>query len=402
MIRSKEIGHWSLLAPLILNLMFAFSVGNRLIPFIDQEVYLDQARHVAAGKGITTSFSQLEGFVVKDEPTSFWGVGAQLLYAAEIRVLGQNYTLMRICNVLLFGCTLFYTRRIFLMWLPQRSADLATLLIGCSPFFAFFNQLFMTEMPFLLCQQAFVFHLFQTFRIGSPRQALAAGLFAGAGLTVRAVLLPILPLTVVLIWLERTWKAVVAFIAGCLLLAAPYAVRNSLAVHAWFPLGGKGAYNLWFFNADVHDRGLWAEDFGRMPPKPDWSGLNEKQRADLVQGIGRRWILDHPAKFARLALIKGIAFLNPWPKHIRSGIMPVALGAYANFIMLGFAIGLFSLRFSDREHLFVLLLFVMYLGVDMVFMPASRHRMLYDPFLVLVMSLRFAPLFRPTQNPAPC
>jgi hypothetical protein len=39
--------------------------------------------------------------------------------------------------------------------------------------------------------------------------------------------------------------------------------------------------------------------------------------------------------------------------------------------------------------------------VDMVFMPASRHRMLYDPFFVLVMSLLFTRLFLPTQNPAP-
>ena len=128
----------------------------------------------------------------------------------------------------------------------------------------------------------------------------------------------------------------------------------------------------------------------RKTPPPNWAGLNEKERADLVGGIGRKWIADHPDKFLRLALIKGIGFLNPWPKHNRSGALPLVLGAYATLIMAGFAIGVFSLRLSNREHLFVLLLFFMYLGIDMVFMPATRHRMLYDPFFVLVGALPLA------------
>lgn len=378
---------WPIWIPLAVNLVVTISLSGQLVPFIDQDVYLDQARNLAAGKGLISSFDQLNRFVQSNEPTSFWGAGAQIFYAAGITLFGERYTLLRCLNLLLFAATLAYTRALFRLWHSQTVSNWGTFFIGLSPFFAAFNQLFMTEMPFLLCQQGCLYHLLASRRTQRTSHALLAGGWVGGSMVIRAVLVPVLPIFLLFLWLPWRWKLSLAFSATCLLVAGPYMIRNSMLVDSWFPFGGKGAYNLWFFNSDVHNKPFFKEDFLTPPPTPEWRGMNEKQRAALVESIGKHWIVTHPAAFIRLAAIKGISFLNPWPKQMARGPRAIIVGLYASLLLIGFICGAAWIRSTDPEHILILVIFISYLTLDMVFMPASRHRMLVDPLFVMVAGL---------------
>ncbi len=64
--------------------------------------------------------------------------------------------------------------------------------------------------------------------------------------------------------------------------------------------------------------------------------------------------------------------------------MALLLTGYTCLVLMLFFAGLPKIKLQNAEHVILVLLFVLYLGIDMVFMPASRHRMLYDPFFVLI------------------
>ncbi len=371
--------------PLSANLLLTLHLGQRLVSIVDQDVYLDQATNIAHGRGLVTSFDTLKGFTRAWEPTSFWGVGAQTFYAVPIALFGENYLILRLFNLALFAATLFYFRKICLLLCPTLLADMATAAVGLSPFFALFNQFFMTEMPFLFLEIAAIYYLFQSFRDQRTRFSLASGIFAGLSLVTRAVLLPVLPVVFAILWRLKGWKPATVFALGCAIAASPYCVRNSWNSHAIFLFGGKAQYNLWFFNSGAHHKPFFQEDFLNEPPIPDWTKVaTEKNRADLVGKIGIRWIEQNPVKFLRLSLIKGFQFLNPFPKHTDSRALWFILGIYSSVIMLAFVLGLPKLELRNPAHVFLILLFFSYLVTDMFFMPASRHRMLYDPFFVLI------------------
>ena len=99
---------WFLPLALIPHLGLAIFVGNRLLNYPDQDAYLSAANNIVAGRGLQISFDALGGFVRKGEPTSFFGLGEPLLLAVQIGVVGQNYFLLRLGNILLFSLSLFF------------------------------------------------------------------------------------------------------------------------------------------------------------------------------------------------------------------------------------------------------------------------------------------------------
>lgn len=330
------------------------------------------------------SMDALAGFVRKNEPTSYYGAGTPLFLASQIAIFGQRYFFLRIGNILLFAASLFFFRGICRLWMSELWANIATIFMALSPLFIIFNQLFLTEMPFLCCELGTFFFFFRYLRDKYRRDLILSAVFVALSLLVRTNLLLFVPILTFIIVMKSTKLHALIYVAVVFAIVSPYCIRNSINNKAFFPFDGKGALNLWQFNSDVHTGGFWSENFEHAPVMPPLAGLTEKQRADLLMGIGVTWIKDHPVKFLRFALMKGVRFLSPLPQKAENRNLALLLSPYSAAIIVGFFIGLSALNLKDPEHLLIILLFCYTLLIDMVFMSATRHRLLFDPFFILV------------------
>src|SRR5947207_8986822 len=144
--------YWLLPLVLIPHLLVAAHFGGKFIDYPDQGAYLSGAENLLAGNGLSLSFDALGGFVKKGEPTSYYGLGAPLFLAPQIALFGQDYFVLRFGNILLFAFSLLFFRGICLLWMPKRWANAAMIVMSLSPFYIAFNQLFLSEMPFLFCE----------------------------------------------------------------------------------------------------------------------------------------------------------------------------------------------------------------------------------------------------------
>ncbi len=374
------------LIPLVLvpHLLVAAYFGNRFVDYPDQDAYLSAAENILAGQGLSLSFDALGGFVRKGEPTSYYGLGTPLFLAGQIALIGQNYFLLRLVNILLFALSLIFFYGICLLWMPERWSVLATLIMGLSPFYIGFNQLFLSEMPFLFCELGTFFFLFRYLKQNATKDLFLAAVFVGLGLLVRTNLLFFLPVIAIVIGINKRWSAALLYLGVTVLVVAPYCIRNSINNHAFFPFDGKAALNLWQFNSDVHQGNFWSENFEQAPQMPPLDGLTEKERSDLLMNLGLKWIKQHPIGFARFAAMKAVRFFSPLPQKATNLKYAAILTPYAIVILVGFFVGLPTLWSRDPKSILVLLLFVYTLAIEMIFMAATRHRLLYDPFFVLV------------------
>jgi 4-amino-4-deoxy-L-arabinose transferase-like glycosyltransferase len=374
------------LIPLVLvpHLLVAAHFGNRFVDYPDQDAYLSAAENILAGHGLSLSFDALGGFVRKGEPTSYYGLGTPLFLAGQVALLGQNYFLLRLVNILLFALSLLLFYGICLLWMSERLSIFAMLMMGLSPFYIVFNQLFLSEMPFLFCELGTFFFLFRYLKQNATKDLVLAAVFVGVSLLVRTNLLFFLPVIAIVIGINKKWSAALLYLGVTVLVVAPYCIRNSINNHAFFPFDGKAALNLWQFNSDVHRGNFWSENFEQAPQMPPLDGLTEKERSDLLMNLGLKWIEQHPLGFARFAAMKAVRFFSPLPQKATNLKYAAILTPYAMVIVVGFFVGLPTLWSRDPKSILVLLLFVYTLAIEMIFMTATRHRLLYDPFFVLI------------------
>lgn len=382
-LRQAFLSWWPFLA-LVPHLFLAAYLGAKFVSYPDQDAYLNGANNILAGRGLSLSFDSLAGFVKKDEPTSYFGVGTQLFLAVQIKLFGENYFLIRLGNIFLFALSLLFFRGICRFWMSDRAANIAVFVLGVSPFYIAFNQLFLTEMPFIFCELGTFFFLFRYFRNHALKDIILSSIFAACSLLVRTNLLLFLPFIALAIAMKGNWRYALAYIVGITIVVSPYCIRNCLNNQAFFPFDGKAALNLWQFNSDVHKGSFFGETFLQAPEMPPLEGLTEKQRADLLMKIAREWIKENPARFLRFMAMKAVRFLSPLPQMAENRNLALLLTPYALFLLAGFFFGVGHLSWKDPAQVLIVGLFLYTLVIDMVFMSATRHRLLYDPFFLLV------------------
>ena len=376
--------YWLLPLVLIPHLLVAAYFGGKFIDYPDQGAYLSGAENLLAGNGLSLSFDALGGFIRKGEPTSYYGLGAPLVYAAQIALFGRNYFVLRLGSILLFAASLFFFRGICLHWMPERWANVAMVAMGLSPFYIAFNQLFLSEMPFLFCELGAFYFLFNYLKNGEIKHLALSAVFLALSLLVRTNLLLFLPAIAILVAFTSRWSQALLFVGVVVLVVSPYCIRNSINSHAFFPFDGKAALNLWQFNSDVHQGGFWSETFEQAPPMPNLEGLTEKQRSDLLMSLGVKWIKEHPAAFLRLSAMKAVRFFSPVPQKQANLKYAPVLTPYSLVVVCGFLLGLPAFWSREPKSLLILLLFLYTLAIEVVFMTATRHRILFDPFFLLV------------------
>ncbi len=176
----------------------------------------------------------------------------------------------------------------------------------------------------------------------------------------------------------------------------PWWVRNWLVFHTFVPLTTAGGAGLWIGNHPGAS-GNWE------PPLPELRGLSEMVYGPRAAAIARDWIVHHPLDFAKLSLQKflhacGVAVFGltrlkamgpPLGPDIEATLFPFSY--FPHLAMLGG--GAVAAGISRNR---TLLLLIAACGLQLVlfgvwFEFGERHREFVTPFLLLLITMEFAP-----------
>lgn len=237
-------------------------------------------------------------------------------------------------GVLTVGLTAWLTRQ----YVGARAAVWAALLVAIQPALVLFTQYLFIETIYAFAIVTVLALLTQAHATAGRRWPwlLAAGLTIGAGALIRPQLLT-LALPMLLWWFvvrwraTQTWRQPLAAIAlAGLMIAAfvlPWSARNYL-VHGLFTFDTSGTLNLGMDNNTVGYREAQSRIIA--------AGESIRARRDEARRLWRDFVVNHPERFVRKALINA-AFTwrpeRPDPFELREkrpGLHDLALTLYAD------------------------------------------------------------------------
>lgn len=325
-----------------------------LSPELDFKRYYEVATNLVAGHGMTIS-----GAPYVAQPPLY-----PLLLGGWYSLLESNVMTGKALNILLSTLGL-----IFWAWLVVRSRfpawmQLASLLIiSVHPAMVAYVVVLGTEtLSVFLCIILLGAGLLQ----GRARWLLMA-LICGLAILNRPqlIVVPLLVGTVILLFPRlrtRFWRGASVLIIIPFLVVTPWAIRNFLIFDAFVPVSANSGYVLMVNNNSNNNSGAWMP-LSQVPLSDenvmafeDAAGLGQSfflgpdegakfrkwtPQIDKVAGdIGKRWIVDNPGKFARLAWMRMKSTydedsLMMWPFRQGGGLPKVLLQAISlfNFVL---------------------------------------------------------------------
>ena len=275
---------------------------------LDDMLFYDYAAQgLAMGNGFRS-------FLLPLHQTAQWPPGYSLLLAAVYKVLGHDFMLAKLLNVLAGGaaCVLIYlvATKVF----NRRVGLLAALILALFPGSIYFSTLILTESIFaavvaLLLLLVLMWVLER--KDGSPVRAFILGVLFGAAALFRAEA-PVLLLVVLIIWrlAVPNWRAFVRpagfLVAGAVLAVAPWTVRNAITMHKFIPISSGVGHTLLAGQQDDPYNILQA--FPELPIRRKYADLPFPERETKVEDEALRQALDfmlsHPEHEVQLAAEK--------------------------------------------------------------------------------------------------
>jgi 4-amino-4-deoxy-L-arabinose transferase-like glycosyltransferase len=269
--------------------------------FADMQEYHDRAMHL-----LKTGTLFPDAFRVPLYP---------MFIAAVIKVFGPNLVAVRLAQAVLgtgtVGLTYFLARRV----VPPRAALAAAFVVAVYPALLLYS-------AYLMAETLFSFLVVLTLVLWLKRRvwaAMAAGVVLGAATLTRSVGLALIGgIALVQVWRIVIRRDVIdrpaptrlaALLAGLAVAMTPWVARNYAIYDRFLPTDTSSGFNVLIGN--------YPGATGRHPGIPAveavlreyWSGArNDLERSEIGMRAGRAFVLEHPARAARLALLK-IAYL---------------------------------------------------------------------------------------------
>ncbi len=265
--------------------------------FADMQEYHDRAMHL-----LKTGTLFPDAFRVPLYPMFIAGV---------FKVFGPNLLAVRLAQALLgtssVALTYFLARRV----VPSRAALAAAFIVAVYPALLLYS-------AYLMAETLFSFLAVLTLVLWLKRRAwaaVAAGVVLGAAMLTRSVGLALIGGIVI----AEVWRAVMrrdaidraalthlaALFAGVALAMMPWVARNYGIYHRFLPTDTSSGFNVLIGNypgATGRHPGIAAVE-GVM--RVYWSAArNDLERSDIGMRAGRAFVLEHPGRAARLALLK--------------------------------------------------------------------------------------------------
>lgn len=289
----------------------------------DQREYLELARNLLAGRG-------LQFFDPRFGQSIY--AGRAPLYPIFLTMCGANVHVARALQALIDSSSIAAVWLLARRWLRTRAALVAALFVACNPFLIYFSALILSETLFtalLVWGMALL-----------PRRSLlprvAALLMLGLGVLDRpetialpALLAMAMPARSPAIR-RRPLAAAAAALVVTLVLLLPWALRNRLnpSLHHWvFTSTNRGitlydGFNPW---------ATGASDQRFVQAMPQLRTMNEIERDNYLSRQAGTFIADHPARAAKLTILKVLRTWSPIPlsaEYRKSWLFMIAGLAY--------------------------------------------------------------------------
>jgi hypothetical protein len=333
---------------------------------------------------IATALLAGDGFSLRGEPSAFRPPGQTVFLAAIYAVAGHRPLVAELAQAVLL-CFL----PLAVLALGRRATarplvpEIAAALAAMHPGLAYASA---TVYPVSLTAVALAVGVWLASELawrGGIGRATLAGLALGAAGAATPYFVPLPALAALVVYRRAGALAAVVLASSGLLPAAAWMTRNALTLGAP-TLGTNGGYNL---ALGANDRatfrsGNWIEP----DPIDEAAARSEPARDAEWARAARRWIVEHPAQWAELALGRALAVLdsvgkprtaglhdNPWAKLVGWAMLP--------WIVFGLA-GLWSNR-SAPEARIVALAFLLVLASSSATIVKPRFRFPVDPLLAV-------------------
>jgi hypothetical protein len=299
-----------------LLLLALLTVGSRLIflaafggfderlhdSLQDQNIYLDIARNLVAGRGFVVSNDMW--VATPGKPTSIVTPLYPLFIAASFRVFGDSLIPLRLLQVLLalvvvvpvyvLGCRIF----------GQRAGAIAGTLVALYPPLVMYVRPIMSEALFFPLLALLLAVSAALDRPAPPRALLVLwGLLAGLAALVRteAIFLAVVLLAYFAVrhWRSAGRRRLAPFVLALVTLGLtllPYASYNYLA-HGYFSPTPNKKWAFWEHTwwAEMRQHPEWE---GVVLPErrlvPDWAGKTEAERDAYLGQLGLHFVYEHP------------------------------------------------------------------------------------------------------------
>ena len=291
---------------------------------------------------------------------TFWAPAYPAFLALVYSMAGISLLAVYVAQAALLAVALFFLYRIaFYVTEDERTALLAVALCLLWPPIWLTAGDVMTEILAAAVLAPALWYLTVSIRSPAVGRCVAAGVLIGIGALTKAVVLPFAVVAALMVALSGPgdrlrrigWGAMV--LAACVMVVAPWSIRNYRVSGAFVPVCSGGGYNFWIGNWPPMYTSRW--EWNKFPPPLDrmLKGKSEVEVDRILMNDAVRYVRQDPLRAVGLCLRKFSSLWlgslgadprsagNPIP-HIRGfGIpkrsffhVPLFVAAVAGWIML--------------------------------------------------------------------
>lgn len=382
---------------LAIRLVYIATLPPRIVVTFEADpITYDQiATNILNGKGFSgASFYYPPG---SDVLTSFWDPLYPYFLAAVYSVFGHSIPAVRVIQALIGAASVAMAWHIGRRLAGPTPGLIAAAILAGYPFLLYYTGQLLTETLFIGLILATVTAGIEAMRTGNFRWFLGVGVLGGLATMGRA---EAFAFTVAYIpwaaWCSRRTTGnrwIVALAIGWFATAAtlaPWTIRNAVQFGRPIITTTKLGYNLYKY---YHPE-MTPDQTVRVVPFPDFEGLDEPARADVMQRLGTRFMLDDPARTAHFMAAKFLLLFKLTPSNDATRsyalVSLLSFGLLLPFMAVGAAIAIWRgptwwpvvgyVAFSVASKTAV------FAGI--------RLRMQVEPFLVLFAALALTTLAR--------
>lgn len=392
----------------VLRIAVALYLGDqvKVLPGIyDQVSYNHLALSLLGGQGYRFE-TDWYPFTPANTPTAHWSFVYPVYLSAVYAIFGYHPLIARLVQAVLAGILLPWTAYRLGSRLFTQPVGLAA--AGLMAFYAYFlyhNAALMTETFFITgVLWSFEVAYAMVDSADGGRWPLL-GLVMGSTVLLRQTYLLFVPL--LLIWMASSVRArfwirqiilVGAVVALCVL---PWTIRNVCLYDRFLLLNSNAGYAFYTANHPAHGND-WNPDFIASVP-PDLNGGDEAELDRALMSRGVAFILNDPARYARLTLSRIPYHFRFWPTRnsrcISVVVRMTSFGVYLPLMVYGVVLSCHKWRRLIPLYLFAVIL----LSIHILSWPGPRYRFPVDAVLMILAGIPVSKLaarvLSPTSEP---
>ncbi|MBC8205410.1 MAG: glycosyltransferase family 39 protein, partial [FCB group bacterium] len=356
------------------------------------------------------------GVVKWGAPSSFFEPLYPMLSAAMYWLFGDRLLFHRLMLAVMSSATCFFVFGIGRRLFNETTGYIAALICACYPYFIFYTVILMSETILIFFLAVSVYYFVRLRDEPSLIFAMLFGIALGLTFLTRSIVLGLIPVFILLLWLEGLKSRFVLSIlalAAFVMTISPWIIRNYNLHGQFVLLSTRGGYNIWlrnnpFYYADelkalgyrvpqeLLDNIKYREflDYPQFPPE-----TGEVERNKVITQEGIKYIKANPKLFAYLCWIR-LRTLIGVKGTLAQGMIYNIVGYLSFGIIFPLALIAFFLQWKKwRDTVPLLLIFLYFIGVYTLTHDGIRYRLPADPYMIILaaslLPLIYHRLFKP-------